>query len=116
MSWSQPPGRIIPEVAITTDVMTGFPGETDDEFEETLDFIREMDFAGGHVFTYSARPGTPAARMRNQVPHDIRKNRNHILRDVFSELAISYRNKFIGRHFACPVGIRYTSFRFWLAA
>jgi len=88
--------RLIPEVAITTDVMTGFPGETEDEFEETLAFIREMTFAGGHVFTFSARPGTPAARMRNQVPQDIRKNRNHILRDVFSELAISYRNKFIG--------------------
>jgi threonylcarbamoyladenosine tRNA methylthiotransferase MtaB len=87
---------LIPEVAITTDVMTGFPGETDDEFEETLDFIREIKFAGGHVFTFSARPGTPAARMKNQVPHDYRKNRNHILRDVFSELALSYKRKFVG--------------------
>lgn len=89
--------RIIPDVAITTDVMTGFPGETDAEFNETLDFVREMDFAGGHVFTYSARPGTPAARMKNQVPHEIRKQRNHILKDVLSEEATAYWKKFIGR-------------------
>jgi len=48
----------IPDVAITTDIITGFPGETEKEFAETLDFVREVDFAGGHVFTYSARPGT----------------------------------------------------------
>ena len=89
--------RLIPEVAITTDVMTGFPGETEDEFEETLDFIREMRFSGGHVFTYSARPGTPAARMKNQVPHEVRKQRNHVLRDAFSEMEKSYRGKFIGQ-------------------
>ncbi len=89
--------RIIPAVAITTDVMTGFPGETESEFTESLDFIREVDFAGGHVFTYSARPGTPAARMKNQVPHEIRKQRNHILRDAFSEMGDSYRRKFIGQ-------------------
>lgn len=87
----------IPDVAITTDVMTGFPGETNAEFEETLEFIREIDFAGGHVFTYSARPGTPAARMKDQVPHEIRKERNHILRNVLSEMAFSYQQKFIGR-------------------
>ena len=89
--------RIIPDVAVTTDVITGFPGETDSEFEESLDFIREMDFAGGHVFTYSARPGTAAARMKNQVPHDIRKQRNHILRDVFSKTGDCYRRKFVGQ-------------------
>jgi threonylcarbamoyladenosine tRNA methylthiotransferase MtaB len=87
----------IPDVAITTDVMTGFPGETNAEFDETLEFIREIDFAGGHVFSYSARPGTPAARMKDQVPHEIRKERNHLLRNVFSELAFSYQQKFIGR-------------------
>jgi threonylcarbamoyladenosine tRNA methylthiotransferase MtaB len=87
--------RIIPGVAVTTDVMTGFPGETESEFEESLDFIHEMDFAGGHVFTYSARRDTPAARMNNQVPHEVRKQRNHILRDAFSEMGDSYRRKFV---------------------
>jgi threonylcarbamoyladenosine tRNA methylthiotransferase MtaB len=89
--------KLIPDVAITTDVMTGFPGETDSEFTETLDFIREIEFASGHVFSYSTRPGTPAARMKNQVQHKIRKMRNNILREVFSERAIFYRQKFINR-------------------
>lgn len=89
--------RIIPDVAITTDVMTGFPGETEVEFSETLEFINEMGFAGGHVFTYSARPGTPAARMKNQVPPEIRKQRNHILHDSLMESGRFYRRQFIGR-------------------
>jgi threonylcarbamoyladenosine tRNA methylthiotransferase MtaB len=89
--------KMIPDVAVTTDVMTGFPGETDAEFNETLDFIHEIEFAGGHVFTYSARPGTPAARMKHQVPHAIRKQRNHVLREVFSKEATRYRQKIIGR-------------------
>ncbi len=87
----------IPDVAITTDVMAGFPGETEDEFAETLAFVREMDFAGGHVFSYSARPGTAAARMPGQVRHEVRKERSAILRDAFAEMAQAYRQRFIGR-------------------
>ena len=87
----------IPEVAITTDVIVGFPGETEAEFSETLDFVKSMNFAGGHVFTYSARPGTPAARMHAQVPHEIRKKRNAILQAVLKETAWGYRQHFIGR-------------------
>jgi threonylcarbamoyladenosine tRNA methylthiotransferase MtaB len=87
----------IPEVAITTDVITGFPGETETEFCETLEFIKSMNFAGGHVFTYSARPGTPAARMRAQIPHEIRKQRNAVLRAMFTEAAWNYRRQFMGR-------------------
>lgn len=87
----------IPDVAVTTDIIAGFPGETDDEFAETLDFVREMEFAGGHVFTYSARPGTGAARMKGQVKPELRKTRNHILQGVLEESAKSYREKFVGR-------------------
>jgi threonylcarbamoyladenosine tRNA methylthiotransferase MtaB len=87
----------IPEVAITTDVIVGFPGETETEFSETLEFIKSMNFAGGHVFTYSARPGTPAARMKLQIPHEIRKERNAVLQGVFKEAAWRYRQHFIGR-------------------
>ncbi len=87
----------IPDVAITTDVMAGFPGETDAEFAETLAFVREMGFAGGHVFTYSARPGTAAARMLGQVRHEVRKERSAILRDAFAEMAQVYRQRFIGQ-------------------
>jgi threonylcarbamoyladenosine tRNA methylthiotransferase MtaB len=88
---------VMPEVAITTDIIAGFPGETEAEFAETLDFVREIDFAGGHVFTYSARPGTGAARMREQVKTGLRKKRNHILRDALERSAKSYRQKFVGR-------------------
>ncbi len=86
----------IPDVAITTDVIAGFPGETEAEFTETLDFVRQMNFSGGHVFTYSARPGTAAARMGGQVTHEVRKERNAALRAVFAEAAQMYRKKFLG--------------------
>jgi len=88
--------RVCPQAAITTDVIAGFPGETDEEFSETLAFVNGIQFAGGHVFTYSARPGTPAARMKNHVPRDIRKRRNAILRAAFAESGQAYRQKFIG--------------------
>ena len=91
---------LIPDVAITTDVIAGFPGETDEEFSETTDFVREIRFAGGHIFTYSARPGTAAARIKSQVPHEVRKHRNHLLRDVFIETATDYRKSFLGRSLA----------------
>lgn len=87
----------IPNVSITTDIIAGFPGETEDEFAESLAFVQEMNFAGGHVFTYSPRPGTGAARMKGQVKPEVRKNRNHILHDALGESAKSYREKFVGR-------------------
>ena len=87
----------IPEVAITTDVIVGFPGETEAEFAETLEYVKSMKFAGGHVFTYSARPGTPAARMKGQVRHEVRKERNAALRAVLEESAQVYRSRFIGQ-------------------
>lgn len=87
----------IPDVAITTDIIAGFPAETEAEFAETLDFVNEMNFAGGHVFTYSPRPGTGAARMKGQVKPEIRKKRNHILHDALEESAKSYREKFVGK-------------------
>jgi threonylcarbamoyladenosine tRNA methylthiotransferase MtaB len=87
----------IPDVAITTDVIAGFPGETDAEFEETVSFLREIGFSGGHVFTFSPRPGTLAARMENQLPKAERKARNAILRKVFEELSVSYRRRFLHR-------------------
>jgi threonylcarbamoyladenosine tRNA methylthiotransferase MtaB len=87
----------MPDVAITTDIIAGFPGETDDEFAESLAFVREMAFAGGHVFTYSARPGTGAARMKGQVRPEVRKERNYILREALDESERIYRAKFVGQ-------------------
>ena len=86
----------IPDVAITTDIIVGFPGETEAEFSETVEFVKSMNFAGGHVFTYSARPGTPAARMNMQIRHETRKERNAVLRAVLEESALAYRSGFVG--------------------
>lgn len=89
--------EVMPEVAITTDIITGFPGETEEEFAETLKFVMRMNFAGGHVFTYSPRPGTGAAKMKGQVRPEVGKKRNHILHEVLEESANTYRGKFLGK-------------------
>ena len=86
----------IPDVAITTDLIAGFPGETDEEFKATKAFIRQMGFAGGHVFTYSPRPGTVAYKMKNQVERSVAKTRNAELRQVFQQLGRDYQQRFIG--------------------
>jgi len=88
---------VMPDAAITTDIIAGFPGETDDEFAETLDFVKEMRFTGGHVFSYSPRPGTGAAKMKGQIKPELRKRRNHILQEAIEESAKIYREKFIGQ-------------------
>lgn len=88
--------KVMPEVAITTDIITGFPGESESEFQESLDFVRAMDFAGGHVFTYSPRPGTVAARLPHQVPLAVRKERNAQMRAVLNAAAEAYRRRFVG--------------------
>ncbi|MBI3152260.1 MAG: tRNA (N(6)-L-threonylcarbamoyladenosine(37)-C(2))-methylthiotransferase MtaB [Chloroflexi bacterium] len=88
---------VMPNAAITTDIIAGFPGETDDEFAETLEFVKEMQFMGGHVFSYSPRPGTGAAKMKGQIKPELRKRRNHILQEAIEESAKIYREKFIGQ-------------------
>jgi threonylcarbamoyladenosine tRNA methylthiotransferase MtaB len=87
---------VIPDIALTTDIMTGFPAETDDEFRESLDFIYRMNFADGHVFTYSAREGTPAVNFPHQVAHPLRKERNARIRELLKESAVKYRQQFVG--------------------
>jgi len=89
--------EVMPDAAITTDIIAGFPGETEEEFAQTLDFVREINFAGGHVFTYSPRPGTGAARMKGQVRPELRKKRNHILHDALEGSAKLYRGQFVGQ-------------------
>jgi len=85
----------IPEIAITTDILTGFPGESDEEFLEGLEFIRQMEFAGGHVFTFSSRKGTPAADFPDQVPHMVRKTRSAEIRKVLQLSEEQYRKYFL---------------------
>jgi threonylcarbamoyladenosine tRNA methylthiotransferase MtaB len=88
--------RACPDFAITTDLIAGFPGETENEFLETWNFVKEMNFATGHVFTYSPRPGTSAATMPDQVPFQLRKERNAQLRSLLSESSQAYQLRFLG--------------------
>jgi threonylcarbamoyladenosine tRNA methylthiotransferase MtaB len=87
---------LMPDCAVGADVMTGFPGETDAEFEDSRAFIESLPFTYLHVFTYSERPGTPAADMP-QVPVQIRKHRTHVLRDLAAKKNLEFRRSMIGR-------------------
>jgi threonylcarbamoyladenosine tRNA methylthiotransferase MtaB len=89
---------VIPGVAITTDIIVGFPGESQAEFDESLAFVKNMGFAGGHVFTYSARPETAADGMPDQVPHAVRKERNAQMRAIFKNTQLHYQKQFLGKH------------------
>jgi threonylcarbamoyladenosine tRNA methylthiotransferase MtaB len=86
----------IPDVSITTDVIVGFPGETDEEFASSKTFIEEMDFAGMHIFRYSKRDGTPAARMRNHIPDKIKKERSAQLHQLANEGEKRFAARFLG--------------------
>jgi threonylcarbamoyladenosine tRNA methylthiotransferase MtaB len=83
--------------AVGADVMTGFPGETDQEFDESRAFIESLPFTYLHVFTYSERPGTPAAESQDQVPREVRKHRTHILRDLAKEKNQAFRRSMVGK-------------------
>jgi len=87
----------MPNAAIGADVMVGFPGETDAEFESTRRLIDELPFTYLHVFTYSARPGTPAAQMSNQVPVHLARERNRVLRDLVAEKKLAFMRGFVGK-------------------
>jgi len=88
----------MPNAAIGADVMVGFPGETDSEFEATRQMIEDLPFTYLHVFTYSARPGTPAAEMKNQVPVHVARERNRVLRELASEKRLAFMRSFVGKN------------------
>ena len=87
----------MPQAAIGADVMVGFPGESDDEFEETRRIVEELPFTYLHVFTYSARPGTPAASHPNQVPASVARKRNSVLRELASAKKGAFLRSLVGR-------------------
>ena len=88
---------LMPDAAIGADVMVGFPGETSEEFEQSRQFIASLPFTYLHVFTYSERPGTPAADRSDQVPMPVRKERNRILRELAAEKNLAFRQAMVGR-------------------
>jgi threonylcarbamoyladenosine tRNA methylthiotransferase MtaB len=83
--------------AITTDIIVGFPGETDSEFAETIETARTVGFSKIHIFPFSARRGTPAATMQNQVPKDVQQERSRALAAVEAELRDFYYVSLLAR-------------------
>jgi threonylcarbamoyladenosine tRNA methylthiotransferase MtaB len=104
--------KLMPDAAIGADVMVGFPGETDELFEESRQFIEAMPFTYLHVFTYSERPGTPAATAQGVVPIRIRKDRNRVLRELANDKNAAFRQSLLGREFTAvtldPPGLALT--------
>ncbi len=90
--------KIVPDAAITTDIMVGFPGESDVEFEETYCFCQKMEFANIHVFSYSPRPGTMAARMSGQVNDRIKKGRSLRMLELAQHSSHRFREQFLGQN------------------
>jgi threonylcarbamoyladenosine tRNA methylthiotransferase MtaB len=88
---------VVPEAAITTDIIVGFPGETEEEFRESLNFSRRTKFARIHVFPYSPRQGTEAASMPNQIADKVKKQRSQEMLALAEESARNFRQKFLGR-------------------
>ena len=88
--------RYFPGCALTTDMIVAFPGETEEEFGQSLDFIRRCDFAEMHIFPYSRRPGTPADKMPGQHPNAVKEERSHRAIAVADEMTVAYRRSLIG--------------------
>ena len=89
--------NVFPSAALTTDILTGFPGETEAEFHETADMIERVGFARIHVFPYSQRPGTPAASMPDQIPVQVREERARALISLGRETALKYLTRWVGK-------------------
>jgi len=89
--------RVKPDIGITTDIIVGFPGETEDDFEQTLSLAREVQFDNAYIFKYSQRRDTPAAEMPDQVPLKIREERNHRLLETINEIGKRKYDAFVRR-------------------
>lgn len=88
--------QAMPDIGITTDVMVGFPGETDEQFLQTVQFVRECGFSRLHVFRFSPRPGTPAACMPDQVRPEVKAERASAMIALGRELALAFAARFVG--------------------
>lgn len=87
----------VPDLAISTDIIVGFPGETDEIFEQTLDYVRSLPLARIHVFPYSRRKGTPAASYPNQVDEAVKKERAHRMGELAEQMARDYHATWLGK-------------------
>ena len=89
--------KVFPSASISTDIITGFPGETEEEFNQTLDFVNKIGFAWIHVFPYSKREGTVAYNMPDQVEKETKTLRAHVLSNLANKKGEEYRNQFVGK-------------------
>ena len=87
----------IPETAITTDLMVGFAGETEEEFEKSYNFCREIGFSQMHIFPYSVREGTAAEKLPNQVPENVKTERSQKMLELAEQMKAEFYNKYIGK-------------------
>ena len=95
--------EVVPEMALTTDVIVGFPGETEEEFEETCQFVRKVGFLKIHVFPYSKREKTVAAYMADHISDHVKKRRCRKLREVSDVLGKEFMQRLIGREYKVVV-------------
>jgi tRNA-2-methylthio-N6-dimethylallyladenosine synthase len=88
-----------PDMALSSDFIVGYPGENDRDFEDTLTLVREIGFVQAYSFKYSARPGTPAAALKTQVPEDVKDARLYALQDIIMEQQRAFNLSCVGRSF-----------------
>ena len=89
--------KVNPDIALSTDIMVGFPGETEEDFEETLDLVKRVEYDTSFTFLYSMRSGTPAAKSLNQVPDKIKHERFQKLLDILYPIQYEKNKKFINK-------------------
>ena len=89
--------KTFPDVALTTDVIVGFPGETEEEFNETYKYLSKIRFTKLHVFKYSPRKGTVAAKMKNQIDSTVKEKRSHKLIELSNECEIEFLDRYVGK-------------------
>lgn len=87
----------VPQASITTDIIVGFPGETEADFNETIDVVQRVRFDGAYTFIYSPRPGTPAAKMEEQVPEEVKKERFQKLLELVNSITEEINHRLVGR-------------------
>lgn len=88
---------VFPEVAITTDLIVGFPGETEEEFQSTVEFVKKIDFSGMHIFKFSPREGTPAAAHKAQIPPPVKEQRSKLITAIAAESEEGFKKKFLNQ-------------------
>lgn len=89
--------KYLPDVALTTDIIVGFPGETEEDYQESFDFAKEIGFSKIHVFPYSPKKGTPAAERRDQLPNSVKTERSHKLLALSDEMSAAFLNGYVGQ-------------------